>query len=170
NYTTGSSVKYRCHRYHILEGPETVHCVQGKWTAQPTCLDPKEKCGSPPIIKNGDVIDPRLTEYESDSSVEYTCFDHHFLQGSNRVYCSNGQWTTPPDCIEPCILSKDVMDKNNLILRWSFDDKSYSFHGEYIEFLCKENHYGAPSTSVFDFRIQCSRGQLTYPRCVERGR
>ncbi|XP_026511536.1 coagulation factor XIII B chain [Terrapene carolina triunguis] len=239
NYTTGSSVKYRCHRYHILEGPETVHCVQGKWTAQPTCLepctlnvddvsnnniemkwrlegelfflhgetidfvckqgyylssssrqsqltvqcthgkiiyptcimkDPKEKCGSPPIIKNGDVIDPRLTEYESDSSVEYTCFDHHFLQGSNRVYCSNGQWTTPPDCIEPCTLSKDVMDKNNLILRWSFDDKSYFFHGEYIEFLCKENHYGAPSTSVFDFRIQCSRGQLTYPRCVERGR
>ncbi|CAM2118694.1 unnamed protein product [Caretta caretta] len=239
NYTTGSSVKYRCYRYHTLEGPETVHCIQGKWTAQPTCLepctlnvdevsnnniemkwrlegelfflhgdtidfvckqgyylsassrpsqltvqctrgklryptcimkDPKEKCGSPPIIKNGDVIDPRLTEYESDSSVEYTCFDYHFLQGSNRVYCSKGQWTTPPDCIEPCTLSKDVMDKNNLILRWSFDDKSYFFHGDYIEFLCKENHYGAPSTSEFDFRVECSRGQLTYPRCVERGR
>ncbi|XP_074859398.1 coagulation factor XIII B chain [Carettochelys insculpta] len=215
NYTEGSSVKYRCHRYHTLEGSETVHCVQGSWTAQPTCLepctlnmddmsnnnvemkwrlegelffmhgdtidfvckegyylspsirqsqltvqctrgkvryptcimkDPNDKCGSPPVIENGEVTEPQLTEYESDSSVEYRCSDHHFLQGSSTVYCSKGQWSTPPDCIEPCILSKDIMDKNNLILRWSFDDKSYFFHGDYIEFL------SAPFSRLFGYR------------------
>uniref|UniRef100_A0A8C4W3U6 Coagulation factor XIII B chain n=1 Tax=Gopherus evgoodei TaxID=1825980 RepID=A0A8C4W3U6_9SAUR len=205
NYTAGSSIKYRCHRYHVLEGPETVHCVQGKWTAQPTCLEPctlnmddmsnnniemkwrlegelfflhgdtidfvckqgyylssssrqsqlkvqctrgklryptcimKEKCGSPPVVKNGDVIGPRLTEYESDSSVEYTCFEHHFLQGSNRIYSMQSHIL-----ILTCILNfiKEI---------------------NYVSFL-------SPSTSMFDFRVQCSRGQLTYPRCIERGR
>lgn len=62
------------------------------------CAEPKEKCGFPPIIKNGDLIDLPLTEYASGSSVEYSCSSFHFLNGSKRIYCFNGQWTTPPIC------------------------------------------------------------------------
>ncbi|XP_019386245.1 PREDICTED: coagulation factor XIII B chain-like isoform X2 [Crocodylus porosus] len=167
NYMTGSSVQYRCQRYHVLEGFETIHCVEGNWTPQPACLEPKEKCGFPPIIKNGGFIDSPLTEYDSGSSVEYNCSSFHFLNGSKRIYCSEGQWTTPPICFEPCTLSHNIMDKNNLILRWSFDNRLYYIHGEYVEFHCKENHLRAPSTSMSDFRVQCNRGQLAYPRCIE---
>uniref|UniRef100_A0A8D0HRF9 Coagulation factor XIII B chain n=1 Tax=Sphenodon punctatus TaxID=8508 RepID=A0A8D0HRF9_SPHPU len=239
SYAAGSSVEYVCHRYHLLEGPGTVHCKQGIWTAQPICLepcildanemshnniemkwrlegelyflhgdtvgfvckqgyvlppstreshlmaqctrgqlkypkcvvkDPNENCGSPPLIENGSVIDSVLTEYDHGLSVEYSCSDHHFLQGSRMVHCLKGQWTTPPICIEPCTLSKDEMDNNNLILRWSYDNKQYFFHGEYVEFLCKPNHFRVPPTSEFDFRVQCHGGQLAYPRCSERRR
>ncbi|XP_019357577.1 PREDICTED: coagulation factor XIII B chain isoform X2 [Gavialis gangeticus] len=166
-YTTGSSVQYRCQRYHVLEGFETIHCVEGNWTPQPACLEPKEKCGFPPIIKNGGFVDSPLTEYDSGSSVEYNCSSFHFLNGSKRIYCSEGQWTTPPICFEPCTLSHNIMDKNNLILRWSFDNRLHYIHGEYVEFHCKENHLQAPSTSMSDFRVQCNRGQLAYPRCIE---
>ncbi|NXE58267.1 F13B factor, partial [Casuarius casuarius] len=35
SYKNGSSVEYSCQRYHFLEGPSTVYCVQGNWTQQP---------------------------------------------------------------------------------------------------------------------------------------
>lgn len=72
-----------------------------------------------------------------------------------------------PSSKEPCTLLHDKMDKNNLILRWSFDNRLYYIHGEYVEFHCKQNHLQAPSTSMSDFRVQCNRGQLAYPKCIE---
>jgi len=60
---------------------------------------PTEKCGSPPSVVNGALTLPPLTQYDSGSSVQYSCSDYHFLQGSERIYCSEGQWTLPPVCI-----------------------------------------------------------------------
>lgn len=56
-------------------------------------------CASPPLVKNGVMISSILGIYENGSSVEYRCFDHHFLQGSKESYCSDGVWTTPPSCL-----------------------------------------------------------------------
>lgn len=58
-----------------------------------------EKCDSPPSIANGALTLPPLNQYDNGSSVQYSCSEYYFLQGSERIYCSEGQWTSPPLCI-----------------------------------------------------------------------
>uniref|UniRef100_A0A8C4JW09 Sushi domain-containing protein n=1 Tax=Dromaius novaehollandiae TaxID=8790 RepID=A0A8C4JW09_DRONO len=130
---------------------------------------PMGKCGSPPPIENGALALPPLTEYDSGSAVQYSCSDYHFLQGSERIYCSEGQWTSPPVCIEPCTLSKNEMEKNNVVLERFYANQVYFYHGDFVGFYCKENHFGVESGGTL-FQVQCERGQLMYPRCVERGK
>ncbi|XP_012599836.1 coagulation factor XIII B chain isoform X2 [Microcebus murinus] len=239
NYTTGSSVEYRCNEYYLLRGSKTSRCEQGRWSSPPpVCLEPctvnvdhmnrnniemkweyegkvlhgdlidfackqgfvlspsappsalsvqcsrgevkyplcirkesKGRCASPPLIKNGVIISSIVGTYENGSSIEYKCFDHHFLQGSREAYCLEGVWTTPPSCLEPCTLSSVEMEKNNLLLKWEFDNRPHIFHGEYIEFLCKRDTYRAmPHIIESELRVQCERGQLKYPSCVPRDR
>lgn len=69
---------------------------------------PTEKCDSPPSIANGALTLPPLTQYDNGSSVQYNCSEYHFLQGSEKIYCSEGQWTSPPVCIGRF----DNIDKN----------------------------------------------------------
>ncbi|CAI5776567.1 Uncharacterized protein PODLI_1B040609 [Podarcis lilfordi] len=235
SYKTGSVVEYRCKPFHLIEGPNTIRCVQGNWTTPPVCLEPclvneenirnhnvamkwnleeelyflhgdiielvckpgyvlppstgdaqllaqcnrgelkypkcvskepDESCGSPPSIKNGVVMGLLTADYAHGSSVEYSCHEYHFLQGSRKVSCSMGHWTTPPTCIEPCTLSAEEMAKNHLDLRWSFDNRPYFLHGEFVEFVCKAYYFSSPSSSASDFRAQCQNGQLLYPQCV----
>jgi integrin beta 1 len=72
---------------------------------------------------------------------------------------------------EPCTLSFAEMEKNNLLLKWDFDNRPYIFHGEYIEFLCRRDTYIRDSSIMgSELRVQCDRGQLKYPRCIQRER
>ena len=72
---------------------------------------------------------------------------------------------------EPCTLSYVKMEHNNLLLKWTFDNRPYILHGEYIEFLCKGDTYIAELPVIgSELRVQCDRGQLKYPRCVQRER
>uniref|UniRef100_A0A8B9XC25 Coagulation factor XIII B chain n=1 Tax=Bos mutus grunniens TaxID=30521 RepID=A0A8B9XC25_BOSMU len=150
----------------------SVQCDRGE-VKYPSCVrkESKRMCASPPAIKNGVIKSSTLNTYENGSSVEYICFEHHFLQGARESYCLEGVWTTPPSCLEPCTLSFDTMENNNLLLKWNFDNRPYIFHGEYVEFLCKGDTYiaGFPDP-VSESRVQCDRGQLNYPRCVQRER
>nr|XP_035964966.1 coagulation factor XIII B chain isoform X3 [Halichoerus grypus] len=150
----------------------SVQCNRGE-VKYPLCIrkESKRMCVSPPLIKNGVIISSTSDIYENGSSVEYKCFDHHFLQGSKESYCLEGVWTTPPLCLEPCTLSFVEMENNNLLLKWDFDDRPHIFHGEYIEFLCKRNTYIAEfSITGSELRVQCDRGHLKYPRCIHRER
>ncbi|NXN91290.1 F13B factor, partial [Rhinopomastus cyanomelas] len=235
SYKNGSSVEYVCQRYHLLDGPSTVYCEKGNWTAQPVCLEPctlnvtemnrynvelkwkqeellfrhgdlvefdckegyrflqaaavspgreqcahgrlkyprcvaqapAEKCGPPPSIANGALTLPPLPQYDSRSSVQYRCSDYYFLQGPETISCSEGQWTSPPVCIEPCALSEDEMERNNLLLQGLYGNQVHFYHGDYVGFYCKENHLGAESGATL-FQVQCRRGQLMYPKCIER--
>ncbi|XP_027699184.1 coagulation factor XIII B chain isoform X4 [Vombatus ursinus] len=172
----GDNIDFICKQGYDLS-PSTrpselvVQCNRGE-LKYPTCIR-KEfggKCGSPPIIRYGNVIGLSQMSYENGSLVEYRCPDYHVLQGSKTAYCLQGQWTTPPSCVEPCLLSSTEMENNNLILQWNFDNRPYFFHGEYISFLCKRNSFLAASFTESELRVQCHRGQLKYPRCIEKGR
>lgn len=66
-------------------------------------------CTSPPPIKNGDIVSSAVSTYENGSSVEYQCFDNHFLQGSKEAYCVDGVWTTPPLCLGMCLLNTPLL-------------------------------------------------------------
>ncbi|NXN66757.1 F13B factor, partial [Himantopus himantopus] len=169
----GDLVEFDCKQgYNFLQttipSPGRTQCNDGR-LKYPKCImqAPTEKCDSPPSIANGALTLPPLMQYDSGSSVQYSCSDYHFLQGSERIYCSEGQWTSPPVCIEPCTLSKNEMEKNNVLLQGIYKNQVYFYHGDYVGFYCKENHFGAESGTTL-FQVQCKRGQLAYPRCVER--
>lgn len=150
----------------------SVQCNRGE-VKYPLCIrkESRRMCATPPLIKNGVTVSPAAGAYENGSSVEYRCFDHHFLQGSRKSHCLEGVWTPPPLCLEPCTLSYVKMEHNNLLLKWTFDNRPYILHGEYIEFLCKGDTYIAELPVIgSELRVQCDRGQLKYPRCVQRER
>nr|XP_017530913.1 coagulation factor XIII B chain [Manis javanica] len=169
----GDMVDFACKQGYDLS-PSTplselsVQCNRGE-VKYPVCIRKASvgMCASPPLIKNGVIISSTVDTYENGSSVEYRCFEHHFLQGSKESYCVEGVWTTPPLCLEPCTLSFIEMEKNNLLLKWNFDNRPSIFHGEYVEFLCRRDTYIAESSIGSEVRVQCDRGQLKYPRCVQ---
>ncbi|NXE89416.1 F13B factor, partial [Menura novaehollandiae] len=169
----GDLIEFECKQgYDFLQStlpsPGRTQCDHGR-LKYPKCVKQAatENCGSPPSIANGTLTLPPLPQYDNGSSVQYVCSDYHFLQGSERIYCSGGQWTSPPICIEPCTLSKNEMEKNNLLLQVFYANQVYFYHGDYVGFYCKQNHFGAETGTTL-FQVQCKRGQLTYPRCVER--
>ncbi|NWS31629.1 F13B factor, partial [Polioptila caerulea] len=169
----GDLIEFECKQgYDFLQtaipSPGRTQCDHGR-LKYPKCViqAAPEKCGSPPSIANGALALPVLPQYDSGSAVQYICSDYHFLQGSERIHCSEGQWTSPPVCIEPCTLSKTEMEKNNVLLQAFYADQVYFYHGDYVGFYCKQNHFGAESGTTL-FQVQCKRGQLAYPRCVER--
>ncbi|XP_066180729.1 coagulation factor XIII B chain-like [Sylvia atricapilla] len=171
----GDLIEFECKQgYSFLHtatpSPGRTQCDHGR-LKYPKCViqAATEKCGSPPSVANGALTLPALPQYENGSSVQYICSDYHFLQGSERIYCSGGQWTLPPVCIEPCKLSDTEMQKNNVLLQAFYADQVYFYHGDYVGFYCKQNHFGAESGTTL-FQVQCKRGQLAYPRCVERGK
>ncbi|KAM4722867.1 coagulation factor XIII B chain-like [Rhinophrynus dorsalis] len=226
-YSSGSSVEYKCHSYHLMEGSKTVHCLHGTWTELPACLEPctvsvdqmgheniemkwsfeinlyilhgdmveflckdgyvspnseikgrchrgkmiyptcnkkdtLKTCGPPPFVTNSR-NNSSQEYYESGSSVAYTCSEYHFLHGSSTVQCLNGNWSFPPTCIEPCALSAEEMNRNHIKLRWLFDDKDYFFHGEFVEFLCKEG-YQKPQLTDAASRVKPSK-PTSLPLC-----
>nr|XP_030135258.3 coagulation factor XIII B chain isoform X2 [Taeniopygia guttata] len=165
----GDLIEFECKQgYSFLQtaipSPGRTQCDHGRLN-YPKCVIQAaiEKCGSPPSIANGVLTLPALPQYDSGSSVQYICSDYHFLQGSDRISCSQGQWTSPPVCIEPCTLSKTEMEKNNVLLQAFYADQDYFYHGDYVGFYCKQNHFGAESGTTL-FQVQCKRGQLAYPR------
>lgn len=54
-----------------------------------------------------------------------------------------------------------------MLLQGFYENQVYFYHGDYVGFYCKQNHFGAKSGTTL-FQVQCKRGQLMYPRCVER--
>ncbi|KAB1258729.1 Coagulation factor XIII B chain [Camelus dromedarius] len=173
----GDLIDFVCKQGYDLPPPTplselSVQCDRGR-VKYPLCVrkESERTCASPPLIKNGVIKGSTAGTYENGSSVEYRCFEHYFLQGSREAYCSEGAWTAPPLCLEPCTLSLITMENNNLLLKWNFDDRPYIFHGEYVEFLCKRNTFISDFPSMgSELRVQCDRGQLKYPRCIQRER
>uniref|UniRef100_A0A672UBB3 Coagulation factor XIII B chain n=1 Tax=Strigops habroptila TaxID=2489341 RepID=A0A672UBB3_STRHB len=162
----GDLIEFECKQgYSFLQttilSPGRTQCNQGR-LQYPKCIM-QEKCDSPPSIANGALTLPPLTQYDNGSSVQYSCSEYHFLQGSEKIYCSEGEWTSPPVCIEPCTLSKSEMEKNNVLLQGFYENQIYFYHGDYVGFYCKQNHFGAESGTTL-FQVQCKRGQLLYPR------
>ncbi|XP_048351877.1 coagulation factor XIII B chain-like [Sphaerodactylus townsendi] len=169
----GDIIEFVCEPGHVLppfveQQQLMVQCNNGE-LKYPKCIskDSNENCGSPPVIENGVAMESLRTDSVHHLTIEYSCHEHHVLQGSRTVFCLNGQWTNPPVCIEPCSLSKDEMLENNLDLLWSFDNRPYFLHGEFVQFVCKPRYY-SPSNSPSDFRVKCWNGQLSYPVCIAR--
>ncbi|NXN86104.1 CFAH factor, partial [Bombycilla garrulus] len=163
-YIPGESARYQCWKNFKMTGTSTVVCQNGTWTELPTCKGHGGRCGTPPVIQNGELLVFPLQEYQQGDTVEYKCPNFYVLKGSATITCHNGQWTNPPVCLVACTASEEDMDRNNIELKWRQETKLYSTSGDYIEFRCKLGYVPDPSTSTF--RIQCVEGTLEYPQCL----
>ncbi|XP_044233617.1 complement factor H-related protein 5 isoform X1 [Ursus arctos] len=163
NYLNTAKVAVLCKENYLLHGPREIVCKNGQWQSLPQCIESTQYCGPPPPISNGDISSFPLSVYPPGSTVQYRCQSFYELRGPIDVICRNGQWSEPPKCIDPCIISEGNMNKNNIQLRWKDIKKLYVKTGDFVEFECKPPYKAR--TSAQSFRILCREGKLEYPTC-----
>ncbi|XP_016856598.1 complement factor H-related protein 2 isoform X3 [Homo sapiens] len=165
---TGEVFYYSC-EYNFVSPSKSfwtrITCAEEGWSPTPKCLISAEKCGPPPPIDNGDITSFLLSVYAPGSSVEYQCQNLYQLEGNNQITCRNGQWSEPPKCLDPCVISQEIMEKYNIKLKWTNQQKLYSRTGDIVEFVCKSGYHPTKSHS---FRAMCQNGKLVYPSCEEK--
>ncbi|CAM5161533.1 unnamed protein product, partial [Natator depressus] len=59
-----------------------------------------KNCSRPPTIENGDTTTFLEKGYTSGSFVEFKCQKFYAMEGQNRSFCDNGNWTKAPLCLE----------------------------------------------------------------------
>ncbi|XP_070257395.1 complement factor H-related protein 3-like isoform X2 [Myotis yumanensis] len=157
--------------YQCLDGYEnrdgstkgSMVCGEGGWSHLPTCFKSADKCGPPPAISNGDITSFPLKEYPPWSRVEYQCQAYYELRGPTDVTCSYGKWSKPPRCIDPCVISEEIMNEKNIQLKGKDNKRYYVKTGDIIEFICKSGHKAV--TSKESFQAACREGTVEFPRC-----
>ncbi|XP_054836321.1 complement factor H-like [Eublepharis macularius] len=105
-YTSGSSVEFRCQRYYVMEGHSRSFCDNGNWTKVPVCLEPcvislaeleRRKMG----VKLRSNEDEFQTLYlPHGDSVEFSCKPGHSLatnpsQSAFEIQCRGGPIVYP---------------------------------------------------------------------------
>ncbi|XP_053549738.1 uncharacterized protein LOC128641196 [Bombina bombina] len=152
------------------DGPDMIPlsfliCVAGFVRLSSAQITPTvKKCGPAPSVNYGDIIQLRKETYTTGEEVQYRCPNFYVLQGNSRLKCENGVWSEPPICLEPCTAREQEMRENNVKLKYLTTSKLYSEHGDFVSFTC------LPGYEIDDealLRVQCDRGKLKYPKCVE---
>uniref|UniRef100_A0A8C5WMD8 Sushi domain-containing protein n=1 Tax=Leptobrachium leishanense TaxID=445787 RepID=A0A8C5WMD8_9ANUR len=168
DFVFGAVVQYTCNKgYKMEENENTRECTNDGWTnAVPQCKVNKDPCEKPPMIRHGDFLEPGKVRYEVGSSLVYKCPDYYKMQGSATVTCLGGDWSDPPDCLEPCTVTVNAMSERNIILKVEGAQKIYSRHQDRIEFTCIQE-YEIPDLSLL--QVTCNRGMFQYPKCIKTG-
>ncbi|XP_019493569.1 PREDICTED: complement factor H-related protein 3-like isoform X3 [Hipposideros armiger] len=165
-FGVNDTLDYKClDGYENRDGKKagSMVCGEDGWTHLPTCYKSTEKCERPPSISNGDFTSLPLAVYPPGSRLKYQCQAYYELRGSKYVTCNEGKWSEPPRCIDPCVISEQNMNKNNIRLKGKDDTTYYVKTGDLVEFVCKSGHTAA--TSQQSFQVVCGEGTLEYPRC-----
>ncbi|XP_016020548.2 complement factor H-related protein 2 isoform X5 [Rousettus aegyptiacus] len=163
----GDTVEIVCGQgYSLPNNQSTITCAESGWSSPPECIRfySGGKCGPPPSVDNGDITTFSLDLYPPGSSVEYQCQSFYVLQGPRRITCVHGQWSKPPKCLDPCIISEEIMEKHNIQLRWAAEKKLYCRTNDIVEFICKAGYYEMSPHHAF--RATCHEGKMEYPTCV----
>ncbi|XP_030061759.1 complement factor H isoform X3 [Microcaecilia unicolor] len=127
-----------------------------------TSSTPSKSCGPPLAIENGGISGTSISDYVHGSSVEYRCARYYKLKDPKPVVCNDGEWSNPPECVEPCTLNEDQIFKNNIVLSRQHRNEMFYTHMGFVEFECK---YGYRFQGTSPLRAQCVNQTLVYPKC-----
>ncbi|XP_039184113.1 complement factor H-related protein 1-like isoform X1 [Crotalus tigris] len=163
-YLPQEKVQYRCNPRYALLGSPFVKCLKKRWSQAPRCSDIGGKCGRPPPVENGDIVDSPKAYYFQSESITYQCQNFYTMEGSPRVTCQNGHWSQTPTCRAACTVNEEDMRQHNIRLKWSNGDKIYSADGNIVEFECIRRHKLHPNSGTL--RVNCVNGKFDYPHCI----
>uniref|UniRef100_A0A673T9I6 Complement factor H n=1 Tax=Suricata suricatta TaxID=37032 RepID=A0A673T9I6_SURSU len=157
-YRSGEKVTYKCPRHYLLDGPNTVQCINSQWIGKPICKD--ISCVNPPRVENAIILDEKL-KYLPGQRASYKCTEPFYLVGVQDVTCSNGNWTQPPQCLDPNEKCEPppTIDNGDTT---TFPKSEYD-PGSSVEYQC-QSMYVLEGNKV----ITCSKGQWsTPPKCLD---
>ncbi|XP_066235989.1 complement factor H-like isoform X1 [Saccopteryx leptura] len=134
-YEHGEVVEYACNPRFLMKGSRKIQCVDGEWTALPSCIEENSTCGDIPEIDQGYAIfhDP---PFHHGESVEFNCTEEFTVIGHRSITCIKGRWTKLPQCIatnklKRCKLPRATTQKINLPYRFDYD------HNVKINYSCR---------------------------------
>ncbi|KAA8589411.1 hypothetical protein FQN60_012776 [Etheostoma spectabile] len=132
-----------------VNGSSVLRCGQdGQWNHPfPTC----ESCGTLPHIADADTKGTPKSWYSNGESVEYMCQNFYTMDGKPQQTCIDGKWTGQMRCLKPCTVDRELMNRYNLAFRYGYQDKLYSAHLDWIEFICTKGR----RTGTLLMRQQC---------------
>ncbi|XP_053098963.1 coagulation factor XIII B chain-like isoform X4 [Hemicordylus capensis] len=166
-----NTIEFLCRKGYVLTTPSVAKCVDGHINL-PSCISERGKnCSLPPTIRNGDIITLYQKQYTSGSWVEFKCQQYYAIEGHNRSFCDNGNWTKIPVCLEPCTISMADIERQKLEVKGSPPETTSANlhlpHGDSVEVGCKSGYVPATHLSQSAFIIQCNGGSVLYPECKE---
>ncbi|XP_066480644.1 complement factor H-like [Tiliqua scincoides] len=158
-----------CREGYVITTPSVRKCVDGHMDL-PACISERGKnCSRPPPIENGDIITLVQKQYPSGSWVEFKCQLYYAMEGPNRSFCNNGNWTKVPACLEPCVIA--LAESQQIVMKGSSYDNgfqtTYLPHGDSLELSCKPGYVFETNPSQSALLIQCNEEPIVYPKCKE---
>ncbi|XP_008336635.1 complement factor H like 5 [Cynoglossus semilaevis] len=118
-------------------------------------------CEQPPGVDNAEIMGSLKASYAHGEVVKYICPEYYLLEGQNFKKCENSIWTGKVGCLTPCTVNRGAMNNHNIRFKYRRDDKLYSTHNDFIEFVCSK---GRPSGNT-GMRVQCNNGVIILPTC-----
>uniref|UniRef100_A0A803V904 Complement factor H n=1 Tax=Ficedula albicollis TaxID=59894 RepID=A0A803V904_FICAL len=161
-YFSGDVVKFTCAKNYIRVGPASTQCYEFGWfPSPPVCQASVRGCGPPPEIANGSVVDGSMEEYQHEDRKQYECDSEFKLVGSKEIECIDGQWSSPPSCIEDKMPCESPSSIPNVVLHQA-DQTQYS-HGDEVTCGCKPG-----SDNTEEMKIKCLNGEWKpLPVCAD---
>ncbi|KAK2541560.1 Cfh [Columba livia] len=161
-YHNGDVVKFTCANSYVRVGPASTQCYYFGWfPSPPACKVNARGCGPPPEITNGSIADGSVERYRHGDRKQYECNVDFKLVGSKEIECVDGQWSSPPSCIEdktPCGSPSSIP---NVVLQQ--EDQTQFSHGDEVICGCKQ---GSGQSKAM--RIKCHSGEWKpLPLCAD---
>ncbi|XP_052395486.1 complement factor H isoform X6 [Carassius gibelio] len=150
-----------------LQGQSKITCQsKGEWSsAFPKCISQTTSCGPPPDVNDADTIELKKDEYTTGERVEYSCFSKYRLDlrppFSSFLTCDQGEWRGNINCLKPCTVTVEEMERRGIDLAYVNHQKMFAPHNDYVTFACQRGKFsvGVP------LRQQCNDGVMTLPEC-----
>ncbi|NXY90813.1 CFAH factor, partial [Alcedo cyanopectus] len=167
-YHNGDVVKFTCAKNYVRVGPASTQCYYFGWfPSPPVCKASARGCGAPPVIANGSIAGGSEEQYLHGDRKQYECNTEFKLVGSKEVECVDGQWSSPPSCIEDKLPCGSPSHFPNVVLH-QHDQTQFS-HGDEVTYGCKQR-----SGSSKEMKIKCLHGEWKplplcadpHPRCT----
>lgn len=161
NYEHGEVVEYMCDSRFLMKGARKIQCVDGEWTALPTCIVENRTCENIPKLDHGISEHSVLPIYHGDS-VKFNCTEGFTMIGQRSITCLRGMWTQLPKCIathllRTCTRNKLFATNPNLFNKNEFN------HNDNVSYVCKktsETKYSTCINGQWDPKITCNEKQV----------
>ncbi|NXI66907.1 CFAH factor, partial [Anseranas semipalmata] len=165
-YHNGDVVKFFCAKNYVRVGPASAQCYYFGWfPPPPTCKVNPRGCGPPPVINNGSIAGGSLEQYQHGNITEYECDNKFKLVGSKEIECVDGQWSSPPSCIEDKMPCGSPSSIPNVVVLHQQDQTQFP-PGHEVIYECKKG-----SSNAKRMKMKCLNGEWKpLPRCDDPSR